>query len=63
MGELRDRRYFMKPSEKRQEKLKEQKRNERRRMMKVCDRYGITWRDYDPMKNNNRRSKKRTTRR
>jgi small subunit ribosomal protein S21 len=63
MGELRDRRYFMKPSEKRQEKLKEQKRNERRRMMKVCDRYGITWREYDPMKNNNRRSKKRTTRR
>jgi len=63
LGELRDRRYFKKPSEKRQERLKTQKINERRRMQKVCDKYGMTWKDYDPMRNPVKRKKKTTGRR
>tara|TARA_A100001011_G_C14042057_1_gene728219 strand:+ start:383 stop:763 length:381 start_codon:yes stop_codon:yes gene_type:complete len=63
LGELRDRRYYVKPSEKRQERLKTQKINEKKRMQKVCDRYGMTWKDYDPTKNNTRRKKKPTGRR
>lgn len=61
LGELRDRRYYVKPSEKRQERLKTQKLNEKKRMQKICDNYGMTWKDYDPTKNRRPRKKKPTT--
>ena len=48
MDTIRDKRYYKKPSERRQEKLKEQRRNMQKAQREKAMQYGIRYKNYDP---------------
>jgi|TARA_B100001094_G_C18080021_1_gene744672 ribosomal protein S21 len=48
MDTIRDKRYYKKPSEVRQEKLKEQRRNMQKSQREKAREYGIRYKNYDP---------------
>ena len=48
MQEIKDRRYYKKPSAKKREKFKEAVRNEHRRQMKQAQTLGTRYKNYDP---------------
>ena len=48
MDTIRDKRYYKKPSEIRQEKLKEQRRNMQKSQREKARDYGIRYKNYDP---------------
>ena len=48
MDTIRDKRYYKKPSEVRQERLKEQRRNMQKSQREKAREYGIRYKNYDP---------------
>ena len=48
MDEIKERRYYQKPSEKKQIKLKEQRRNMMKAQRERAMEYGIRFKNYDP---------------
>jgi len=61
LQEVKDRRYYTKPSLINRKKREEAVKKERKRQIKLADKYGIQYADYDPMSNS--RPKKRSKRR
>jgi len=49
LQEIKDRRYYEKPSEKKRKKRQLAARNEQRRQMKQAEMLGIKYKNYDPL--------------
>jgi small subunit ribosomal protein S21 len=59
LQEIKDRRYYQKPSAKKREKRKEAVKNEYRRQIKNAQATGIPYKDYDPFKQSFKTKKKK----
>jgi len=60
LQEIKDRRYYTKPSLIKRKKREEAEKTERKRQIKLADKYGTQYADYDPMSKS--RPKKRRKR-